>query len=184
MAIYEDRWQEKYPGSIYCPIMTGLFEDYRTGCSNFVETGTAGSSGLVHAFKVGFDNFYSVDVDKGFYNDAMYMFEENDNVTLVHGDSSEALKVWLKEIDEKCMFWLDAHPNNPSDKIIPNQILSAELNVIKEHSFKEHTILVDDIPVYFDEEDVKNQILEINSNYKFELRDGNARPQSILCARI
>ena len=64
MAIYEDRWQEKYPGSIYCPIMTGLFEDYRTGCSNFVETGTAGSSGLVHAFKVGFDNFYSVDVDK------------------------------------------------------------------------------------------------------------------------
>ena len=150
MSVVEDRLKERYPGSVYHPSALELFTEYGEGCINFVETGTAGSCGLSHAMKVGFDNYYSVDINETHFNNAMYIFEECDNVTLSVGDSWEALKVWLKEIDDKCIFWLDAHPDNPSEKTIPNQIITAELEEIKKHSFKEHTILVDDMAVYFD----------------------------------
>jgi hypothetical protein len=184
MSDYKSRWNQIYPGADYCSLGLAVFKEFSKGCKNFVETGTAGCGGLVHAFKIGFDNYYSVDIDSNFYNNAMYIFEENDNVSLVQGESYEALEVWLNEIEGKCLFWLDAHPNNPNEKTIPNKILTEELNKIKNHSFKEHTILVDDIPIYFDVDDVKEQILEINPEYKFKMRPSASGPEVILCAYI
>jgi lipocalin len=43
---------------------------------------------------------------------------------------------------------------------------------------------VDDMAVYFDLDNIKNQILEINPEYKFELKDSPSRSDTILCARI
>lgn len=185
MTNYESRWQEKYPGSEYCDPALKMFKDFSTGCSHFVETGTAGCSGLVHAFKVGFKNYYSVDLESSFFNNAMYIFEEDDNVSLIQGESYAALETWLSEIEDKCLFWLDAHPNNPQEKTIPNQILFAELEVIKNHSYKEHTILIDDVPVYFDVDQIKEKILGINSEYKFEMRPSSTGEKDyVLCAYI
>lgn len=185
MKNYELRWQEIYPGSVYVPTGLEMFKHFSTGCDHFLETGTAGCGGLIHAFKIGFKNYYSVDIDKKFFDHAMYIFEENDNVHLVHGESHIAIEMWLNQISEKCIFWLDAHPNDPNEKTIPNKILFAELEVIKNHSYKEHTILIDDIPVYFEVEQVKQKILEINSEYKFEMRpNGSGVEDYILCAYI
>lgn len=188
---YELRWHKINPTHsgpyVYCPLGISMFEHFSKGCENFIETGTAGCGGLFHAFKIGFKNYYSVDIDPKFYNDAMYVFEEYDNVSLVQGESHAALEVWLKNINEKCMFWLDAHPNNPNEKTIPNQILFAELEVIKKHSYKEHVILIDDIPVYFSETEdkIKEKILEINPKYQFEIRPSvTGVPDYILCASI
>ncbi len=185
MKNYELRWQELYPGSVYCKPALEMFEEFSKGCDHFIETGIAGCSGLIHAFKVGFKKYYSVDIDKKFFDNAMYVFEEEENVSLINGESPEALEIWLKDIDEKCLFWLDAHPNNPNEKVIPNQILFAELEVIKNHSYKEHTIMVDDMPVYFDEEKVKQKILEINSEYKFKMEPSSTGiPNYVLCAYV
>lgn len=185
MTNYESKWQEIYPGSVYCTPALKMFEDFSKGCNNFVETGTAGVGGLVHAFKIGFQNYYSVDIDKKFFDNAMYIFEEEDNVFLIQGESHAALETWLSKIDDKCLFWLDAHPNNPAEKTIPNRILSDELDAIKKHSYKEHTILIDDMPVYFDTEQVKKKILEINPQYQFEMRPSSIGVEDyILCAYI
>jgi hypothetical protein len=35
------------------------------------------------------------------------------------------------------------------------------------HTIKTHTILIDDIPIYFNDKQVENKLLEINSNYIF-----------------
>ena len=120
-------------------------------------------------------------------HDFCHVFEEYDNVYLAQGESYDALEIWLKEINTKCMFWLDAHPNNPGETTLPNKILFAELEVIKNHSYKEHTILIDNIPEYFIQslDEIKEKLLEINPDYKIELRTGTVgRPDYVLCAFI
>jgi hypothetical protein len=188
---YENRWFEVTPAHSglypYCPFAIEMYKGLSNGCVNFVETGTGGGGGIFHAMKVGFKNYYSVDIDSKFYNDAMYVFEEYDNVHLENQQSYDALEIWLKDIDEKCLFWLDAHPNNPNETSIPNQILFAELDVIKSHPFKEHVIMIDNIPEYFMHslDQIKEKLLEINPNYKIELRTGaEGRPDYVLCAFI
>lgn len=60
--------------------------------------------------------------------------------------------------------WVDPHKNN---------LILQELDQIKRNCLKEHTILIDYI--YFRNvnlNDVKNKLLEINSNYKFRFEDG------------
>jgi hypothetical protein len=188
---YEDRWFKITPAHsgpyLYCSYSIDLFKGLSDGCVNFVETGTGPGGGLFHAFKVGFENYYSVDIDSKFYNDCMYVFEEYDNVNLSQGESYDALEIWLKDIDTKCMFWLDAHPNNPGETSLPNKILFAELEAIKNHLYKEHTILIDNVPEYFMQslDEIKQKLLEINPNYKIELRTGTVgRPDYVLCAFI
>ena len=69
----------------------------------------------------------------------------------------------LKEVDKKACFWLDAHADGGG---VPTM---EELDDIKEHHIKDHTIIIDDIPVYFSEckDQLKNKILSINPDYKF-----------------
>lgn len=188
---YENRWFKITPAHsgpyLYCSFAIDLFKGLSRGCSNFVETGTGPGGGIFHAFKVGFKNYYSVDIDDKFYKDATYVFEEYDNVHLRQGESYEALEIWMNDIDDKCMFWLDAHPNNPGETTLPNEILFAELEVIKKHSYKEHVILIDNVPEYFMQslDKIKEKILEINSNYKIELKTGaEGRPNYVLSAYI
>lgn len=188
---YEERWFKITPDHSgayrYCSYAIDLFKELSKGCSNFVETGTGPGGGLFHAFKVGFENYYSVDIDSKFYNDCMYVFEEYDNVYLAQGESYDALEIWLKDIDSKCMFWLDAHPNNPDETSLPNKILFAELEVIKKHPYKEHSILIDNVPEYFSNsiEQIKEKLLEINPNYTVGLKTGaEGRSNYVLCAYI
>ena len=49
----------------------------------------------------------------------------------------------MKQVDQKGCFWLDAHDEGGG---VPT---FEELDLIKDHSIKNHTIIVDDIPLYF-----------------------------------
>ena len=64
-------------------------------------------------------------------------------------------------MDQKACFWLDAHDEGGG---VPT---FEELDLIKNHSIKNHTIIVDDIPLYF--ADKKNKLEQklrsINENY-------------------
>jgi hypothetical protein len=68
----------------------------------------------------------------------------------------------LKLIKEPALFWLDGHPDG-----FDGNPLWGELESIKRHRIKEHTILIDDIPIYFDPKQVEEKLLEINPNYVF-----------------
>jgi hypothetical protein len=105
------------------------------------------------------------------------------------------LKDLISKIDSKITFYLDAHDlgyegtKSFQFDSIDNCPVLEELNTIKEHSIKEHTIIIDDIRI-FDGTDNKNilyswakntginsavikqKILEINPNYKFKFENG------------
>ena len=89
-----------------------------------------------------------------------------------HNNSITDLANIIHPIDKPITFVLASQfPdwNNPSKT---NDILQ-ELNQIKKHHIKEHTILIDYI--YFGNinlESIKNKLLEINPNYKFALENG------------
>jgi hypothetical protein len=68
----------------------------------------------------------------------------------------------LNLIKEPTLFWLDGHPDG-----IDGNPLWGELNAIKYHNIKTHTILIDDIPIYFDPKQVEDELLKINPNYVF-----------------
>jgi hypothetical protein len=69
----------------------------------------------------------------------------------------------LKLIDESALFWLDGHPDG-----ISGYPLWEELNQIKNHQIKTNTIIIDDIPIYFNQNEVEQKLLEINPNYSLQ----------------
>jgi hypothetical protein len=79
------------------------------------------------------------------------------------GDSRVCVKEILKKVDQKACFWLDAHAEGGG---VPTM---EELDMIKDHPIKDHTIVIDDIPIYFSgsQEELKARILDINPEYKF-----------------
>ena len=73
----------------------------------------------------------------------------------------------LDLVDSQTLFWLDGHVDG-----INADCLWDELEHIKNHNIKTHTIIVDDIPLYFEDgEKVKSKLLEINPNYQFIIED-------------
>ena len=83
-------------------------------------------------------------------------FEKVVTVELIHNFFNECA---FKFIDKPNVNLFYGHSND-------------ELEHIKNHTIKTHTIIVDDIPLYFgDGEKVKEKILEINPDYKFVIED-------------
>ena len=111
----------------------------------FIETGTYMGDGVREALKCGFSEIYSIEIDPNRYLNCKKMFSENKNVTIILGDSGKVLPELLKKINKKITFWMDAHYCGDGaligDKWCP---LKEEFNAIKNHSIKEHTLLVDD----------------------------------------
>ena len=112
----------------------------------FIETGTYGGDTVKKAIDIGFKEIYSIEYDKSRYEKCKKMFEQYSNVTIIHGDSKIEIPKLLKNINASATFWLDAHYNADgaecSDEWCP---LKGELESIKEHYIKNHTILIDDM---------------------------------------
>lgn len=157
----------------------------------FVETGTFEGQGIEYALDVGFDHVRSVDIDQKSYEAALVKFRYNPRVDLYHGPTEVKLQEMIKEIRVPVTFWLDAHWSGEgtpmSDKKCP---LLDELEVIKNHPVKNHTIMIDDIRCcgtdYFDfitKEQLENKIKEINPQYVITYED-SWEPKDILVARL
>lgn len=112
----------------------------------FIETGTYIGEGVKKAISSGFTKIISIELDKKRYEICKNKFENNDNVEIILGDSGKVLPNILKNINQPCTFFLDAHycVDNAeiSEKWCP---LNEELDAIRNHHIKNHTILVDDI---------------------------------------
>lgn len=182
--------------------------DYYKGSSNiFVETGTFHGDTTQLALDCGYDAVFSIECNDKFYNECTERFKNDKNVTLVHGDSSEEISKIIDDIDSKITFWLDAHfmwmdPDQDVSKYPDggNVPLIAELQQIKNHKIKNHTILIDDIPhlndldprgnrgefpptgtVETQMENLMDFIETINPDYEFELVEVPTVGQFLAC---
>lgn len=160
----------------------------------FVESGTFLGNGLKCALNAGFEKCYTVEIHSHLYEKAQLRFKDEINQGRVFsylGDSEKILPKIINQITDQATFWLDAHISSQyGKKLAKNCPIIEELQTINSHYIKTHTLLIDDLNCFgrpahdrITIEQVKNKILEINSNYKFEFLDA-ARPQNILVAYV
>jgi hypothetical protein len=159
----------------------GLFEKYLNHI--FIETGSNKGDGIWQALHEGFKVIYSVEIVPEYYNQCLIRFKKFPQVHLVLGDSVTFLKALMKVIDEPVTFWLDAHVGAESTPIME------ELEIIKNHPIKTHTILIDDMRDWkvrvnkVSPEILRNKVMEINPDYKITFEMG-WKPKDILVASI
>jgi hypothetical protein len=168
-------------------------ENFRKNLNDvFIETGSFMGDGIQQAIDAGFKKIISIELSEKYYNISKDRFSDNPNVTIVKGDSYKVLPEIVKGINERITFWLDGH-HSCGDTALGDfwAPLMQELEAIKGHSRKDHTILIDDMrcwqepnPVHgFFIDDIHKKLHEINSNYTIEFLDG-VESMDILVAKI
>ena len=158
----------------------------------FLETGSYLGSGIQQALDAGFQKVISIELSDKYFKICTDRFSNNLNVTIVQGDSFKVLPDVISDIDEPITFWLDGH-HSCGDTALGEYWapLIQELDVIKEHPIKTHTILIDDMRCWenpnpthgFYKEDIFNKLKEINPDYQFSFEDG-CEKNDILVAYI
>ena len=153
----------------------------------FIETGSYEGDGIQFALEAGFKEIYSIEILPGYFGKCSKIFAGYNNIHLILGDSPIVLGGILNNINEPITFWLDAHLSTLPG-VVPCPLME-ELDAIKRHHIKTHTILIDDLRDWnfdnydFDVNVLKEKILLINENYKFLLEDGYI-PNDILVAKV
>lgn len=161
----------------------------------FVETGTLSGDAIQKALDAGFKIVHSLDIEPGHVNFARRRFQGIRNVHIYLKDSGKQLSDVIQPIREPITFWLDAHngfpdPNRPDIKNCP---LFEELDQIKQHKIKTHTILIDDMhccgTLFFDFITIYQlieKLLEINPDYDIFFipgGDDGEYPENVLVAK-
>lgn len=183
---------------IYLPLLSNIgpqgFRPYRNGNKIFVETGTYLGDGIKKALKAGFNEVYSIELDPQLYRGCVRKFVDSPNIHLYYGDSRYTLRDMIANITEPVTFWLDGHQCPPYKDGRKNCPLIEELDIIKEHPIKTHTILIDDMHCcgteLFDgltQQDLVDKVLAINPNYTITFQPGGDEgeyPHNVLVAQI
>ena len=159
----------------------------------FVETGTYEGDTTEFALNNGFKNVYSIELSDVFYYNCVKKFLNNKNVKIFKGNSRYDLYKIISNINSQITFWLDGHwsgvPDVGCDKELLCPVLH-ELEQIKSHHIKTHTIMVDDIRLmdgnHFEvtKPQIERKILEINPNYKFKYYNDQYAINDVLVAYI
>lgn len=161
----------------------------------FVETGTYVGQGIRFALRAGFPVIHSIEIDHNFFVNARQKFSGYQQVHIWEGDSGKMLWDVIKTIDEPITFWLDGHNGYPDpNSTQKNTPLIEELEQIKWHPIKTHTIIIDDMHCcntllfdYLSKEDIIKKIMEINPLYTISyIPGGDAAeyPNNIMVAQI
>jgi hypothetical protein len=142
-----------------------IFDKYKADCKVFFETGTHYGDSVEDALDLGYEKIYSVEIDEKLFEFCCKKFKKylGKRVFLWNGDSVDLMPIMLEKLNEKALFWLDAHKHE-------NAPIQNELKILKNHYIKEHVIIIDDIgvPGHDTNEDIlKKLILDINPNYQF-----------------
>lgn len=158
----------------------------------FIETGSYVGNGINNAIKAGFQSIVSIELSDKYCNICRDRFQAFNNVSIVKGDSFEVLPHILKKIDVPITFWLDGH-HSCGDTALGKYWapLIQELEAIKQHHIKTHTIIIDDMRCWenenpnhgFCKKDIINKLLEINKDYVFSYEDGEV-VNDILVAKV
>jgi hypothetical protein len=159
----------------------------------FVETGTYQGDTLDIVINNGFKNIYSIELSDVFYYNCIKKFLKNQNVKLFKGNSRYDLHKIISNINSPITFWLDGHWSGVLDVGCDKDILCPviyELEQIRHHHIKTHTIMVDDIRLmdgnHFEvtKDQIEKKILEINPNYKIKYYNDDYAVNDVLVAYI
>lgn len=120
-------------------------------CNIFIETGTFLGCSASKASKY-FDKVFTIEIDQNLYNIAKKNLSNFSNVKIYNGDSAKVLPEILgNELDEKIVFWLDAHYSGPNHigfqtgKSEENTPIISELKAIKDSGKRNVVIVIDDM---------------------------------------
>lgn len=149
----------------------------RFGCPVFIETGTYHGD-MVKSVRKDFHEIYSIELGETLFINACTKFSDFSHIHIIRGDSSRVLPELISPMKTKCLFWLDAHysKGNTAKGSLDCPIIQ-ELEIIKDHSVKNHIILIDDARLFNGEngwallEDVLMLLKKINANYKIVVKD-------------
>jgi predicted O-methyltransferase YrrM len=136
-------------------------------------------------------HIYSIELSDVFYENCKEKFKDDPNITIIKGNSKYDLYDLIKNIYKPITFWLDSHWSGVKDVGFDSETICPilyELEQIKNHSIKTHTIMIDDMrlmdnlhfPVTKDE--IIKKIFEINPNYKIKYFDTLYGKQDVLVA--
>lgn len=178
-----------FSSSLYSLSEVGTFAKFKNPV--FVETGAHVGGGIQRALSSGFKEVHSIELDPTHYRNCKRKYAMRKNVHLHLGDSGVILYDVIKNINSPITFWLDGHHMGEGTVVGNSKTpIIAELEHIKRHHIKTHTILIDDVRLfgthYFDFltlEEVIQKIVEINPDYKISYVDGYAK-NDILVARV
>jgi hypothetical protein len=175
------------------PLSPIVLNKYKDKADIFIETGTFHGQGVAIALSCRFKKIFSVEVGEFLYRECLDTFHNflNGRVFLYLGDSPTFLNETLKSINEKCVCWLDAHYSGEGTaKANKNNPILDELDSIRKHHIKNHTILIDDVRLfgtsefdYITLDQVITRIKEINPAYEITYENGVC-PNDILVAYI
>jgi len=181
------------------PVTSEIFKAHKQDAKVFIETGSYVGDGIQAAVEAGFETIYSIEFYDNRVGRCRARFKDVACVKVIQGNSGEALAELLKRINEPILFWLDAHydayvPESDNPKILtePQPVLQ-ELEAIKNHSIKTHTILIDDrrifigdSPVWHNtvESQIVDKLKEINPEYEITNIDSACFPKDIILAKI
>jgi len=123
----------------------------------FIETGTY-TGAMVSAQLKNFKQIYSIELSETLFADAVKKFENDKNVSILHGDSGEILIDLIKQINEPAIFWLDGHYSAgitaKGKKECP---IYEELNAIFNGKPFDHVLLIDDARLFIGANDYPTQ---------------------------
>jgi len=165
---------------------------YRNPC--FIETGTYQGDTIKTVNDSGlFNKIYSLEFSDVFYKNCSRRFADKENITIYKANSKNDLYDIIRVINTPITFWLDAHWSGVADIGVDHTAICPvlyELEQIKLHPIKTHTIMVDDMrlmdgkhfPVLVN--DIIQKIHEINSDYKIKRYNDYTGVGDILVAYI
>jgi hypothetical protein len=138
------------------PVPPPEIEKYRTvrswqrrfRCGTFIETGTY-LGDMIDAVRHEFPVVISIELDERLAAEARLRFANVDKVRVLPGDSSQLLPIVLREINTRCLFWLDAHYSGGiTARGAADTPVHTELEAIFDHAVKDHIVLIDDARLF------------------------------------
>lgn len=145
----------------------------------FIETGTYAGNTII-AVKDSFEKIYSIELNNFIYKLAKQKFKSFPHIQILNGESDDVLRSLLPNINNRALFWLDAHySSGATSKGKKHTPIFEELDAIFTHKIKNHIILIDDMKDFIGTndyptiEELTAYILE-NSDYSIEIHSGVA----------
>lgn len=146
----------------------------------FVETGTFHGEGVNDALRAGFQQVISIELCPSLAEENKNRFAGDERVTIIQGDSGCSLGEHIKSIQVPITFWLDGHFSGGETARGPKRTpILDELEHIRNHPIKTHTILIDDVRIFNTEEfdniqldTVIDALHSINRDYHIKRIDG------------
>lgn len=126
----------------------------------YVETGTGEGTCLMHCLKFNFKEYYSIEIYKQIFDEAIKKFNFNKNCNIILGNSYEVLPSILNKIDDNVLFFLDAHfpgadfhfETYTSTKDYDTRLpLKKEIEtIVNNRDIKNDVFIIDDLRIYED----------------------------------